>query len=146
MPKAKNLTRRQHAVIEDLFAAKMDEQKVLEKHHVSGALYSRWLADERFVEQFDRRLDQAYRSGRLTLARNASNAADKLVALTECEKEETARKACLDIITLNSPAARTAGAAEHPTETSASELPPETAARLLAALAAPSRSEPVTGS
>ena len=133
MPKAKNLTRRQRAVIEDLFTTKMDEQKVLEKHHVSGALYSRWLADERFVEQFDRRIDQAYRSGHLTLARNASAAADKLVALTNCKKEETARKACLDIITLDSPAG--AGPVASVTEDATTELPPETAARLLAALA-----------
>jgi len=135
MPNAKKLTRRQRAVIEDLFTAEMDELEVLEKHDVKPALYSRWLADERFVEQFDRRLDQAYRSGRLTLARYASVAAAKLVALTDCKKEETARKACLDIITLDSPAARAAIATEDPTETSATELPPETAARLLAALA-----------
>ena len=146
MPEAKKLTRRQRAVIEDLFTPKMDEQKVLKKHHVSGALYSRWLTDERFVEQFDRRLDQAYRSSRLALARNASNAADKLVALTECKKEETARKACLDIITLDSPTAKTTIATEDPTKTAATELPPETAARLLAALAAPPRGEHASSS
>lgn len=146
MPKAKNLTRRQHAVIEDLFTAKMDELEVLEKHHVSGALYSRWLGDKRFVEQIERRITQTYRCGRLVLARYATVAVGKLVALTDCEKEETARKACLDIITLDSPTAKAAIATEDTTETSATELPPETATRLLAALAAPPRDEHASSS
>jgi len=139
MPKAKNLTRRQRAVIEDLFTAGMDEQNVLAKHKVSQALYSRWLIDERFVEHFERRIAQAYRSGRIVLARHASAAASKLVALTNCEKkEEIARRACLDIITLDNPAtAKAAVSAEDQTDAAAAELPPETATRLLAALATP---------
>lgn len=146
MPKAKNLTRRQRAVIEDLFTAEMDEQAVLAKHHVHPALYSRWLANERFAEQFERRLDQAYRSGHLTLARYATVAASKLVELTDCEKEETARKACLDIITLHSPATANATTTEDQTDTTETELPHETATRILAALATPPRGEHVPAS
>lgn len=136
MPKAKNLTKRQCAVIEDLFTAKLDEVEVLEKHHISPALYSRWLADDRFIEQIERRIAQARRCGRLVLARYASVAAGKLVALTECKKEEVARKACLDIITLDRPTTRAATTTEEATETAKTELPPETATQILAALAA----------
>jgi len=147
MPQAKNLTRRQRAVIEDLFTAEMDEQDVLDQHKVGGTLYSRWLADERFVAEFERRMTQAYRSGRLILARYATVAAGKLVALTDCKKEEVARKACLDIITLEDPT-RTGppNAAADPSDTGPGELPPETARRILAALAAPPDGAQVTDS
>ena len=145
MSKAKKLTKRQRAVIEDLFTAEMDEQDVLEKHNVSQALYSRWLTDERFTGHFDRRMAQAYRSGRIALARHATAAAGKLVELTKCEKGETARKACLDIITLDNPTAGAAATeAEDQTDTVKTELAPETASRILAALAAPPRDKYVT--
>jgi hypothetical protein len=145
MPQEKNLTRRQRAVIEDLFTAEMDEQDVLDKHKVSGALYSRWLADERFVGELERRMAQAYRLGRLILARYATVAAGKLVHLTDCEKEEVARKACLDIITLDNPApAISPNATSDPSDTGPTELPPETARRILAALAGPPSDTEIT--
>jgi len=138
MPNAKKLTKRQSAVIEDLFTSELDEEEVLEKHNVSQALYGRWLADERFVEQFERRISQAYCSGRVTLARYASVAAGKLIELTDCEKEETARKACLDIISLDPVAAggrAPTAAAQDENTPGDSELPPEIASRILTVLA-----------
>jgi hypothetical protein len=145
MPKAKNLTRRQRAVIEDLFTAEMDEQNVLDKYNVSRTLYNRWLADERFAEQFERRIAQAYLSGRIILARHASKAANKLVQLTECKKEEIVRRACLDIISLDNPGATpSASAPEGPT--ARTDLPAETASRILAALAIPPGDTEITPS
>jgi len=94
----KRLSKKQLAVIEDLFAGELDEQAVLEKHRVSRNLYNRWLTDDRFIEQFNERIARAYRQSELIIARYAPLAAAKLVQLTECEKEETARKACLDIL------------------------------------------------
>jgi hypothetical protein len=145
MPKAKNLTRRQRAVIEDLFTAEMDEQDVLDKHNVSGALYNRWLADERFAEHFERRIAQAHHSGRLILARYASVAAFKLVELTNCKKEEIARRACLDVISLDNPAAvPSASATEDPA--ACTDLPVAIASRILAALATPPDDTEITPS
>ncbi|MHC4520610.1 MAG: hypothetical protein ACYTAS_18625 [Planctomycetota bacterium] len=147
MTKQKKLTRRQQAVIEDLFTGEMDQQGVLEKHNVSPTLYARWLANEHFAEQFERRIAQAHHSGRIVLARAATSAACKLINLTQCKKEEIARRACLDIITLHSPTPSNAGPAT-PTAGEAApgstELPPETASRILAALAQPPRQEDVT--
>ncbi len=133
MSATKRLSRRQRAVIDDLFNSAMPEQDVLDKHQVGAALYRRWLSDQRFREQFDWRIAQAYREARLILARYAPLAAMKLVHLTNCEKEETARKACLDIV-----APQTAAPAlfeETATPDPTPELPPETVTRLLAALA-----------
>lgn len=144
MPKEKDLTRRQRAVLEDLFTAELDEQGVLNKHKVSDALYQRWWAEERFLEQFERRMVQSYRSGRLILARYATMAAGNLVHLADCEKEEVARRACLDIITLNNPAAAGACPTKDHDDAREAELPPDVAHRILAALAAPPSGAEIT--
>lgn len=138
MSKATKRIRRQAAVLEDLFAGKLDEQEVLQKHHVSPRLFERWLADERFAEQSERRISHTYRQSRAILASHAPKAATKLTQLTESKNEETARKACLDIIALDAPADRpnSPEAQSDPRNTlSANDQSPEVAGRLLAALA-----------
>jgi len=98
MAKAKKLHKRQLAVIDDLFKSELVEQEVLDKHRVSRNLYNKWLADAAFAGQLDRRIADAYRQSAVLLARHAPSAARKLVGLTDSEKQETARRACLDII------------------------------------------------
>ncbi len=71
MSKSKKLNKRQLAVLDDLFAGKLEEQAVLEKHHVSRSLFERWLADERLAEQFEQRIARAQRQSRVILARYA---------------------------------------------------------------------------
>jgi len=140
MSKQKQLTKRQLAVIEDLFAGELDEQAILDKHKISRNIYNRWLANERFTAQFNECIARAYRQSELIIARYAPLAAAKLVQLTESDKEETARKACLDIISFPSlasslAAAGTAVAKHSGLRESPIELSSETASRLLAALA-----------
>jgi hypothetical protein len=140
------LSKKQLAVIEDLFAGELDEASVLAKHKVSTNLYEKWLADERFTEAFNKRIARAHRQGLLIIARYTPLAASKLVQLTASDSPETARKACLDVLSMprlapgpvpgaasaTEPALSLSKGAEakHPTE-----LSPETASRLLAALA-----------
>jgi len=134
MSRKKALTKKQLAVIEDLFAGELDEQAILDKHKISRNLYHRWLADERFTEQFNGCITRAYRQSELIIARYAPLAAAKLVQLTESDKEETARKACLDIICFPGLAVAGAATAKQPCSPAA-ELSPQTASRLLAVLA-----------
>jgi hypothetical protein len=139
MPKNSNkITKRQRDVLDDLFAGVSDEQDILEKHKVNKRLYDKWLAEGNFAAEFERRLNAARRQSDLIIARCATVAASKLVHLTESKNSETARKACLDIITLLRPDsdksntdAPACGELDEP-----AELPPELASRLLAALAA----------
>jgi hypothetical protein len=146
MTPSKKLIRRQAAVIEDLFAGELKEPEVLQKHHVSPSLFERWLSDERFTEQLERRIAHAYRQSRMILASHAPAAATRLMQLMQSQSQETARKACLDILALHGPvgeqesptAPAAAAAAPAP---SASTLSPKIASRLLAALA---RAEPPT--
>lgn len=134
MSESKRLTKRQRAVIEDLFADQASEQEVLDRHNISAALYDQWLDDERFCEHLERRIARAYRQARLILARSAPQAAQTLIKLTQCRKEELARRACLDIIAPPSASGPTEAPSAHAADPAA-ELPPETATRLLAALA-----------
>jgi len=138
MSNSKKQNKRQLAVLEDLFASELEEQEVLEKHHVSPSLFERWLADERFAEQFERRIAHAHRQSRIILAQCAPAAAAKLTQLTQSKNEETARKACLDIISLDTPADRQGSSDAAPDPAGSPPvhtLSAETASRLLAALA-----------
>jgi hypothetical protein len=104
----KMITKKQRAVIEDLFAGEANEQQVLDRHKVSQKVYEKWQTDEFFLREFDLRLKRQRRLSEMIIARYATFAAAKLVQLTESANQETARKACLDIITLLRPPPKTA--------------------------------------
>ena len=132
-----SLSKKQLAVIDDLFAGE-DEQEVLDKNKVSRGIYYKWQNAEEFSAEFDRRLIALNRRSELIIARYAALAAAKLVELTESESQETARKACLDIISLPRDAGKKAEAlAQKQKEVNEEQgqLPTETASKLLAALA-----------
>jgi hypothetical protein len=95
----KKLTKRQFGVLDDLFDGDMDEKAVLERHNVNRRVYCRWLVDEVFGKELRLRIESARRSSEIIIAKAGPKAAEKLVLLTDSEKnQETARKACLDII------------------------------------------------
>jgi hypothetical protein len=147
MCKSRQTSRKQLAVIEDLFTAELDEQEVLKKHGITPTLYQKWLTDEQFMQHFEQRIAQAYHSSRVTLARYAALVANRLVELTMCDQKETARKACLDIIYPQGANTRDhASSCETPEANGnarlTSALSPETAGRILAILA----EKPATGS
>ncbi len=131
----KKLTKKQMSVLDDLFNSELDEQQVLDKYNVSGSLFNRWLDDDDFAEQFDRRIAAAYRQSSAFVARYATVAAAKLVQLTDSSNPETARKACLDIISMRGKTADTeqkTAENERPEQVS---LTPETATKILEVLA-----------
>lgn len=147
MAKEKKLSKKQLAVLDALFSSELDEQAVLAQYKVKRSEYYRWLTDELFAEQFDRRIAAAYRQSAVLLARYATLAAAKLVQLTESSSPETCRKACLDIITYHGLQARekpktcnsagrlTAEQQATSDEPAAGGLSPETATKILEVLA-----------
>ena len=98
--KKNDLTPRQLAVLDDLFSGQMSEVEVLKKHNISLKVYQKWIGQEQFSGQFSFRIDSARRQGKLIVARFIPAAAAKLVELTGSDKEETSRKACLDIMSI----------------------------------------------
>ena len=141
MAKKKQLSKRQLDVIEDLFVGELTEQCILDKYKVGRRLFGKWLTDELFAEHLDRRIAASYRQSAAYIARYAPLAASKLVDLTESDKPETARKACLDIISMQSDGQNSAGtpAASKDGPASAedgpSQLSAEAAGKILAILA-----------
>lgn len=100
MGKRRYLSRRQLLVLDDLFGSELDEEGVLEKHRVRRSTYERWLGDKVFLERFKQHLNAVRRRSELLMAKYSCLAAAKLVELTASGKEETARRACMDIITM----------------------------------------------
>jgi hypothetical protein len=138
MARQKHLSQRQLTVLDDLFNSDLDEQAVLDKHKVRRSTYDRWLADELFVKRFKRYVNGLKRRSELLMAKYSCFAAAKLVELTASGKEETARKACLDIISVPKIAA---DRGEQPdkdlkeSDKQVGQLSDATASRLLAAMA-----------
>ena len=138
MARRKYLSQRQLTVLDDLFNSELDEQAVLDKHKVRRSTYDRWLADKVFAERFKQYVNGLKRRSELLMAKYSQLAAAKLVQLTGSEKAETARKACLDIISVPKIAnSRDEQADKAPKESSqqAEQLSDATASKLLAALA-----------
>ena len=144
MAKREQPSKRQLAVIEDLFAGELDTRGVLEKHKLRRQLYDKWQRDEIFIEQFEARIAAAHRQSAALIARYAPLAAAKLVALTESDKAETARKACLDIISFPSQSAektQTPAGQKSTPENLSNRISEKTAGRILSALARENQNE-----
>jgi len=131
----KSLSKRQLKLIDELFESGLDEASVLSRNGVSTKLFRRWLSDETFSAELQFRIDSARRQSRLIIARYAPVAAAKLVALTESQGQETARKACLDIISLPFTDGKNDDKQDSESIPAGEELSPQLASRLLAALA-----------
>jgi hypothetical protein len=138
MAKTKPLSARQLAVIDDLFEDDPNEPQILENHNISRRLYDRWLADESFSDYLDKRKAWEHRRNKIKLVKSERQAISNLLDLTKSKQSETARKACLDIITMGSSlsAGTDTKQDKNPKPTPESlNLPPEAAGKLLAALA-----------
>ena len=144
MSRTKHLTKRQLAVIEDLFRGELDEQAVLDKHNISRNLFNKWQRDDNFIARFNERIAAAYRQSAALIASYSPLAAAKLIALTESDKAETARKACLDILSMPTPDSRnklvpsTVEGTQESTQNltlKTQNFSPQTAGKLLAVLA-----------
>jgi len=131
------LSKKQLNVIEDIFWGNLDETEVIKKHKVSNRVYRKWLGDANFIDELAFRLDSAKRQSNMIIAKFAPAAAFKLVELTDSEKEETSRKACLDIMahpsTVNSPQEKKESVCEN--------ISSEKAEKILAVLAKEDRKE-----
>jgi hypothetical protein len=92
------LSKKQRDVIADLFEGGMDEHTVMEKHNLSEKVYKKWLKEQAFQDELSWQMHSARRQSEMIISRYAPAAAAKLVSLTASEKEETARRACLDIM------------------------------------------------
>ena len=138
MTRKNKLSKKQLLVIDDLLSGQFDEQAVLDRHKLSRNVYNKWLGDNIFTDEFNQQVAWLNRQSEALIARYASLAAAKLVQLTESESQETARKACLDIISLPRQGAKREqwpDKGEDANTSQGQQLSPEAASILLSALA-----------
>lgn len=134
----KNLNKKQFAVIDELFKGELSEEQICEKYAVTPAKYRKWLTDENFTKEFSRRIEWLNLQSQALIARYSSLAAAKLVELIDSEKDETRRKACLDVLSLTKDENKNQNPPLHSQNSqpdAPTELPAQTASKLLAALA-----------
>jgi hypothetical protein len=93
------LTRQHKLLIDDLFERGLSESQVCEKHGLAMDKLREWCQDDDFRAEVRDRLFTPVSKAWIMLARSATRVAARLIELTESQKEETARKACLDILT-----------------------------------------------
>jgi len=137
MAAAKPLSTKQLAVIDDFFDIELEESDMLEKHNLSRKLYRKWLTDKTFKDHLNRRIDSERRHNEIILTCCVREAVANLMKLTKSKQTETARKACLDIITMQANlSSGTQAAGDKPKQPLESlNIPTETAGKLLAVLA-----------
>ncbi|UCC21920.1 MAG: hypothetical protein JSW23_08915 [Planctomycetota bacterium] len=98
--KRKDLSEKKWAFLEDLFYSELDENAVLKKHNVSRTTYERWLRQKLFSRQFRQYSASLARRTALAVAKAETEVAARLVEITRCQKEESARKACQQVLAI----------------------------------------------
>jgi hypothetical protein len=130
-----SLTEKQLAVIDDLFDGSLDDDAIIQKHGITADVFYDWLCDDLFKYQLDAKIRHSRTHAEMILAKYAPFAAARLIALTDSEKEETARKACLDIISFFTSIKKTDDTGENPDEQDDMKLAPGVAEKIWAILA-----------
>ena len=129
----KRLTKKQQQVIDELFECGGDESSTLAKHNISQTQFANWLESENFTSAIAARIESARRQSQILLSKYIPVATAKLIGLCTSEKEETARKACLDI--LSHPPTEQATTADENDSKEPNPLSPQLTSKLLAVLA-----------
>ncbi len=86
-------------VIEEIIKGD-EEAKVLRRHRIAPETFDKLLNSPEFATKISSTIGLSIIRSKLLIAQYAQVATAKLISLTDCEKEETARKACLDVIAL----------------------------------------------
>lgn len=97
----KKLTKTQRRFIETLCECNGDEARAIHQSGIKDYVWQQWLEQAVFRRAMADVLRTVRRRARLILACRCAEAARRLAELTEHEKEETARKACIDVIRLD---------------------------------------------
>ncbi|MDD5458612.1 MAG: hypothetical protein PHF37_04405 [Phycisphaerae bacterium] len=124
------LNARQRRIIKALLEGKLDEDAILKRCEVSRATYDLWFDNELFRAELGKRLAAIRRRNEARLEVFMATAAAKLVQLTESKNQETARKACLDIIKMNTASKQKCTDKNDKKRQETHSLDPETAKKL----------------
>jgi DNA-directed RNA polymerase subunit N (RpoN/RPB10) len=97
----KSLTKMQEEFLSRIFDGE-GEENVLESLGISKSLYRRWLASEKYQQKLQQKIEDCQRQAQIMISGYKTVAAVKLIGLVNCDKEQTARQACLDVLQMES--------------------------------------------
>jgi len=129
-----SLRQKQLIVLDELFETGGNEATVLQRYDISRKLWQQWLGEKDFADEMAFRLDALKRQSGILISKYAPFAAAKLIELCGSENQETARKAALDIINLHRNQQQETSD-NPPALPKLSSISPETASKILSALA-----------
>jgi hypothetical protein len=137
------IRQKQLDVIDEWFKNGGDEIAARKKYNVTPHIWKKWLADKSFNEAVKDRAEAVQRQSQILITQYKLLATAKLIELCDSDKEETSRKACLDILALQAdsagaPQAKGNGRSEgtdKDDDDGKTMIDGETAAKLLAVLA-----------
>lgn len=94
----KTMTPRYRSIMEDIISGKFDNFEISQRHKITTYRLEQVCNSKLFRRELSRRIAIQQERSRQMLIEAWPAAVSKLLALIDSEKEETARKACLDII------------------------------------------------
>jgi DNA-directed RNA polymerase subunit N (RpoN/RPB10) len=103
----KSLTKIQEKFLSRIFAGE-DENNVLESLGIPQFTYRRWLKSEKYQKMLEQKIEDCQRQAQIMISSFKTVAAAKLIGLVSCDKEQTARQACLDVLQMDSLLPKTA--------------------------------------
>jgi hypothetical protein len=98
--KEKKLSPKQVLFLKDFAGRTCTIPKLLKRHKIHRGVYRRWMCDMLFVDEMNARVESSRQDSQILLAQLAPAAAETLAELAK-SKDETGRKACLDILKLS---------------------------------------------
>jgi hypothetical protein len=132
------VTNRQLLAIDELFASGGDKNAVLQKFSISPEKWKRWRTQQPFNRALEAKMKTLNQNGQMLLLQHSSWASARLLELCNSEKEEVSRKACLNVLQLNSETIEKIPPQQDDAEDTKTNLTDEQAAKLLAVMADPS--------
>jgi hypothetical protein len=135
------LSKKQLMALDEFFESGGDESSVLKKHNITMALWLKWNNSVPFVKEICRRIEMLKLQSDILISKYKPYAISQLLAQCKSENNETARKACVDLMgfVLN-------GKMPEPVEdTPTPVLDNETASKMLELLAESRRKSKVQG-
>ena len=131
------VTTRQLRAIDEMFASGGDENAVLRKLSISPEKWNRWRSQRHFNKALEAKMKTLNQNGQMLLLQHSSWVSARLLELCNSEKEEVSRKACLNVLQLNSETVEKNTSTENAqtNEEEKTHLTDEQASKILAVLA-----------
>jgi translation elongation factor EF-Ts len=124
-----SVTKKQKDFLTEIIDNRLTVEEAMKKGRINQITLRKWFSSQPFIIELAKRIECLVKRADMLISQHRLTAVERLLRLTDSEKEETARKACLDILKLTSSGKSTAKEPDMPS------FSPQTAAKLLEILA-----------